>query len=62
MRTRTDDDRLTPPLGMIEQFYRREERIHIDMEDRLHLISSFTGPSSPEGSLSVGTLYRVGIV
>ena len=32
----SDDDGLAAPLGMVQQLDGREERIHIDMEDRRH--------------------------
>ena len=32
----SDDDGLAAPLGMVQQFDGRKERVHIDMEDRRH--------------------------
>ena len=32
----SDDDGLAAPLGMVQQLHGREERVHIDMEDRRH--------------------------
>ena len=36
MGSGSDDDGLAAPLGMVQQFDGRKERIHIDMEDRRH--------------------------
>ena len=32
----SDDDGLAAPLGMVQKLDGREERVHIDMEDRRH--------------------------
>ena len=36
VRSGSDDDGLAAPFGVVQQFDGREERVHIDMEDRRH--------------------------
>ena len=42
--SRADDDGLAAPLGMVQELDGREERVHIDMEDRRHGLGLYHTP------------------